>query len=137
MIALEAFALRVAVDLPTGCGRHAIHELDVGRYGHHREEFGGVPLHGSLSDGFAIAGENRRDDVLWLFDRHRSDDRGQDTVARRDVSPRGALGYTAMEMNGRWALYHLAAPWTNPRFLIDRARGVGWEPEYHFEEGQT
>jgi nucleoside-diphosphate-sugar epimerase len=32
----------------------------------------------------------------------------------------------------RWALYHIAAAIPNPKFLIDQARGMGYEPQHNF-----
>ena len=32
----------------------------------------------------------------------------------------------------RWAVYHIAAPITNPKFLLDRAKSMGYQPQREF-----
>ena len=42
----------------------------------------------------------------------------------------------AMEWNARWALYHIAAAWPKPKFLIGQAQQMGYQPVHHFRGGQ-
>ncbi|NKB68096.1 MAG: NAD-dependent epimerase/dehydratase family protein [Candidatus Latescibacteria bacterium] len=72
--------------------------------------------------------DRREADYLWL-------DRRDAAQAFQRALPLDRS--EALEWNGRWALYHIAAEWAKPKFLIDRARSMGYEPEYHFEGGRA
>lgn len=67
--------------------------------------------------------EDQQPDLMW--------------VDLRDAAQafRCALGRDASReiwWTRRWALYHIAAGIPNPKFLIDQARGMGYEPQHNF-----
>ena len=37
----------------------------------------------------------------------------------------------------RWAVYHIAAPITHPKFLLDRAKSMGYRPQREFRGGDA
>ena len=68
-----------------------------------------------------VAGQER--DLMWVDIR----DAAQAFCAAlvRDAS-------ASLDWVPRWAVYHIAAPIAHPKFLIDRAKSMGYRPQHEF-----
>ena len=61
--------------------------------------------------------------LLWLDVRDAA--RAFGCALRRDTG-------RAARWSQRWEVYHIAADMPNAKYLIDHARGMGWEPQHNF-----
>lgn len=73
-----------------------------------------------------VAGRER--DLMWVDVR----DAAQAFCAAltRDAS-------ASLDWVPRWAVYHIAAPIAHPKFLLDRARSMGYRPQHAFRGGMS
>lgn len=71
-----------------------------------------------------VAGRER--DLMWVDRRDAA--RAFCGALKRDQS-------AATDWGPRWAVYHICAPISNPKFLLGRAEAIGYQPQRDLQEG--
>ena len=65
-------------------------------------------------------------DLMWLDFRDAA--RAFQGALQRDQS-------SSVQWTQRWAVYHICAPFDNPKFLISQAGQIGYHPQHNFQRG--